>query len=298
MAGGHWVHDLDPFVWRISGDFGIRWYGVSYLVGIVLGWWLLRRWARQGRLPMASAEVGDFAMTVALGMIAGGRLGYAAFYEPALFVTWSDGFPWWKLLALHEGGMASHGGMIGIALAAWWWSWRRRQHPLVLGDALAAVGPLGIACGRIANFINGELWGRPWDGPWAVIFPHADPPVPRHPSQLYAAVLEGLLIAAILLPLHARHRRPGLTLGGFAVLYGLGRFIGEFFREPDRGQPGFGDIPPLLGFMSKGQALTLPLFAIGLWLIWRAWRRPPQPAAYAPLSAMEPPAAPAGPAPR
>lgn len=293
MAGGHWVHDLDPFLLRISGDIGIRWYGVSYLVGILLGWWLLARWARRGRLPLTAEQVGDFAMAVAIGMVAGGRLGYALFYEPTLFVTFSDHFPWWRLLAVHEGGMASHGGMLGMALAVWWWSWRWRRSLLVLGDALAAVGPLGIACGRLANFINGELWGRPWDGPWAVIFPNADPPVPRHPSQLYAMFLEGLLVAALLLPLHARHRRPGLTLGAFGILYGLGRFVGECFREPDRGQPGYGDIPGILGFMSKGQALTLPLIALGAFLVWRALRRPPQPAAYTLSEAPEPaPAAP------
>lgn len=286
----HWVHDLDPFIVRFSDSFGLRWYGLSYLVGIAVGWWLLARWARHERLPMLPKQVGDFAMTIAIGMVVGGRLGYATFYEPALFVTVTDELPFWKLLAVHQGGMASHGGIIGMAVAAWWWSWRRRQSMAVLGDALAAVAPFGIACGRLANFINGELWGRPWDGPWAVIFSHTGGgEQPRHPSQLYAMFLEGLLICAVLLPVHARHRRPGLTLGLFLVLYGCGRFVGEFFREPDAGQPGFGDIPGLLGFMSKGQFLTLPLFVIGGWLIWRALRRQPDHAAYA-ASTPAPPA--------
>lgn len=278
---GHWVHDIDPFLLHISGDFGIRWYGVSYLVGIVLGWWLLWRWSRASRLPMPPQQVGDFIVAIAIGMILGGRLGYALLYDPALFWTFTPSLPFWQLLAVHHGGMASHGGIAGIALAAWWWSRRRRQDMLVLGDALAAVGPIGIACGRCANFINGELWGRPWDGSWAVIFPDAKPPVPRHPSQLYAMVLEGLLIAAVLIPLHARHRRPGLTLGLFMILYGAGRFVGELFREPDAGQPGFGDIPPILGFMSKGQAFTLPLLVVGGFLVWLALRRPRNPDLYA-----------------
>ena len=280
-AALHWVHDIDPFLWRISGEFGLRWYGLSYLAGISLGWWLLVRWARAGRLPMPAQQVGDFVVAIAIGIVVGGRLGYAAIYEPALFTTWTSSLPWWRLLAVHEGGMASHGGIAGVAVAGWWWSRRRRQDLLVLGDGLAAVAPLGLACGRLANFINGELWGRPWDGPWAVIFPHARPPVPRHPSQLYAMCLEGLLVAAVLIPLHARHRRPGLTFGLFCLLYGLGRFIGEFFREPDKGQPGFGSVPAILGFMSKGQVWTLPLFAVGAWLVWRAMRRPARPEAYA-----------------
>lgn len=277
----HWVHNLDPFLWRISGDFGLRWYGLSYLLGIVGGWWLLARWAKSGRLPMEAPQVGDFVVTIAIGMVVGGRLGYAAIYEPALFTTCTSSPPWWRLLAVNEGGMASHGGIAGVAAGTFWWSWRRKQHLLVLGDALAAVAPFGLACGRLANFINGELWGKPWDGPWAVIFPHAEPAVPRHPSQLYAMGLEGLLVLAVLVPFHARHRRPGLTFGLFCLLYGIGRFVGEFFREPDAGQPGYGSIPGILGFMSKGQAWTLPLFALGAWLMWRALRRSASPDLYA-----------------
>jgi phosphatidylglycerol:prolipoprotein diacylglycerol transferase len=279
-AAAHWVHNLDPFALRISGEFGLRWYGLSYLLGIAGGWWLLLRWARAGRLPMPAQQVGDFIVTIAIGIVVGGRLGYACIYEPGLFTEFTSSLPWWRLLAVHEGGMASHGGIAGVAAACWWWSWRRKQELLVLGDALAAVAPFGLACGRLANFINGELWGRPWDGPWAVIFPHARPPVPRHPSQLYAMCLEGLLILAVLIPLHARHRRPGLTFGLFCILYGLGRFVGEFFREPDKGQPGYGDIPGILGFMSKGQAWTLPLFALGAFLVWWALRRPARPDGY------------------
>lgn len=301
-AAAHWVHDIDPFALRFGPSFGIRWYGLSYLAGIGLGWWLLVRWSKAGRLPMTAQQVGDFAVAIAIGMVAGGRLGYAIGYEPALFWSFSDDLPWWRLLAVHQGGMASHGGIAGMAAAAWWWCWKRKQSLAVVGDALAAVGPLGIACGRLANFVNGELWGRPSTVPWAVVFPEAEavpreiPAIqinawlaahgtPRHPSQLYAMALEGLLVAAVLLPLHARHRRPGLTLGLFFLLYGIGRFVGEFFREPDAGQPGFDAAhPAILGFMSKGQAYTLPLLAIGALLTWWALRRPARPAAYAVLS--------------
>jgi phosphatidylglycerol:prolipoprotein diacylglycerol transferase len=301
-VAAHWVHDLDPFLWQISGEFGLRWYGLSYLAGVAIGWWLLIRWAKAGRLPIAAAEVGDAAVALAIGMVVGGRLGYALGYDPALFTEFTTSFPWWRLLALNEGGMASHGGMLGMAAAAWWWCRKRGVPLLVLGDAVAAVGPIGIACGRLANFINGELWGRPWNGSWAVIFPQAEgaPPkvdlqawiaanhawladhgTPRHPSQLYAMGLEGLLVAAVLIPLHALHRRPGLTLGLFMTLYGIGRFTGEFFREPDHGQPGAAGVPAILGFMTKGQAFTLPLIVGGLVLAVWALRRPSRPELYA-----------------
>jgi phosphatidylglycerol:prolipoprotein diacylglycerol transferase len=279
MSDAHWVHAIDPFMIRLWGDFGIRWYGVSYLAGIAWGWWMLRRWSRQGRLPIASEAVGDFAVAVAIGMVVGGRLGYAVLYEPSLFIEFDRSLPWWRLLAVHQGGMASHGGIIGMAVATWWFCRKRSIALPVMGDALAAVGPFGIACGRAANFINGELWGRPSDVPWAVVFPEAGE-LARHPSQLYAMFLEGFLILAVLLPLHARHRRPGLTLGAFFALYGIGRFMGEFFREPDAGQPGAPGIPAILGFMSKGQAYTIPVFVIGVVLVWWALRRPARPEAY------------------
>ncbi|MEK7412628.1 MAG: prolipoprotein diacylglyceryl transferase [Planctomycetota bacterium] len=281
-ATAHWVHNLDPVALYLPWGIELRWYGVSYLAGILCGWMLLSRWAKRQRLPMPAEHIGDFIVTVAIGMLLGGRLGYALLYEPSLFWTTSSTLPYWKLLAVHQGGMASHGGIAGVAIATLWWAWRKKQSSLALGDALAAVGPLGIACGRMANFINGELWGKPWDGSWAVVFRDAVPAVPRHPSQLYAMFLEGLLVFAILIPLHARHRRPGLTLGLFFVLYSIGRFVGEFFREPDKGQPGFDvDHPAILGFMSKGQLYTIPVLIIGAVLIWQAWKRASRPEAYA-----------------
>jgi phosphatidylglycerol:prolipoprotein diacylglycerol transferase len=280
-AATHWVHNIDPYALHLWGSFGIRWYGISYLLGIGLGWWLMVRWARRGRLPMTAEQVGDYIVACAIGMVVGGRLGYALFYEPSLFWTTTSSLPWWKLLAVHQGGMASHGGIVGIALATAWWCRQRKQSLAVIGDAMATVGPLGIACGRIANFVNGELWGKPWNGSWAVIFPEASPPVPRHPSQLYAVALEGLIPFAVMLFVHARHRRPGLGIGLFCLLYGLGRFVGEFFREPDAGQPGFDAAhPAILGFMSKGQAFTVPLLVLGAVIVWLALRRPARPELY------------------
>ena len=176
--------------------------------------------------------------------------------------------------------MASHGGILGIALGTLLFAYRRHRNFWVLGDQIAAIAPLGIALGRIANFINGELWGRPGDVPWAVIFPDAPriggQMVARHPSQLYAAFLEGFLLLILLLPINARHRKPGLTGACFLVFYGIGRFVGEFWREPDVGQPIY------FGWMSKGQAFTIPVLAAGLVLLVITLRQKPKPEAYEP----------------
>jgi phosphatidylglycerol:prolipoprotein diacylglycerol transferase len=287
-AAGHWVHDLDPILVRFTDSIAIHWYGISYLIGIAWGWWMLRRWARAGRFPIPAAAVADFATTIAIGMIVGGRLGYCILYAwPELAANPLFFFQVWN------GGMASHGGMVGMLAAAWWYAWRRKLDLLVLGDALTAVGPFGIACGRAANFVNGELWGKPWDGSWAVIFPNAERApdgmtrdqllawcavngTPRHASQLYAVALEGLIPLAILLPIHARHRRPGLTVGMFCILYAIGRIVGEIFRMPDAFQPGYDAAhPAFFGLFSKGQLFSLPLIALGIWLVARALRRPP-----------------------
>lgn len=284
-AAGHWIHDLSPFAIHLGGDIGIRWYGLAYLAGIVGGMWLLTRWARQGRLPLRPAEVQDLAMWAGLGMIIGGRVGYCLLYGWHDLVAnpvgrFVDGhFEWPYLLRVWEGGMASHGGMAGLAIGAWLYARRRACDVLALADGIAAVAPLGVLCGRLANFVNGELWGKPWDGPWAVVFPHAPliggVQVARHPSQLYAAALEGALLLACILPLHARHRRPGFTAGCLLAGYAVVRIVGEIYREPDVGQPVF------FGFISKGQAYSLPVFAIGVALALWAWRRGTRPAAYA-----------------
>lgn len=273
----HWEHNLNPFILRIWGEFGIRWYGVSYLVGILLGVWLIARWRKAGRVPLLPGEASEFVFVVAIGMMIGGRLGYCLLYTPTEFFTHP-----WMVFNLTRGGMASHGGMLGIVAGLYYYARRNGRNFLVLSDALAVAAPMGVIAGRIANFINGELWGRPSNVPWAVIFPRSVPlgaehlAVPRHPSQLYAAFLEGVVVLAVGLWVHARHRRPGLSAGTVLVTYSFARFIDEFWREPDEGYALW------FGWMSKGQAYTFPVLALGTYLIVRALRRPPQPEAYLP----------------
>jgi phosphatidylglycerol:prolipoprotein diacylglycerol transferase len=272
----YWKHNLDPFIIEFWEGFGIRWYGMAYVFGILVGGWLIYRWQRQRRVPLTHKEVLDFLMVAAVGMLLGGRLGYFVFYEPVRLAAAP-----WSVLNVMSGGMASHGGLIGFAIAVGLYAWWKQRSFLVLSDTLAAVTPIGVIAGRIANFINGELWGRPTNVPWAVIFPHPAAAVdgvavPRHPSQLYAAFLEGVVVLAILMWVHPRHRRPGLTLGVGFLAYGIARFVDEFWREPNTGYELY------FGWMTKGQALTIPLLLISACLIFFAFRRPPQPEAYLP----------------
>lgn len=197
-----------------------------------------------------------------MGVIIGGRLGHCLFYNLHEVIHHPL-----EVFALWDGGMASHGGIAGLIFAILLFARRRGVSTLVLLDAAAATGPLGIALGRIANFVNGELWGRPASVPWAVIFPQAPlvngVQVPRHPSQLYAAGIEGVLLFLIAQWVFARSSRPGLTTAAVLVAYGAGRFIDEFWRQPDVGQPVY------WGWMSKGQLLTIPMIVVGiLWLVW------------------------------
>lgn len=275
FATEYWRHDLDPFIIRISGDLGLRWYGLSYVLGILAAIWILNRWIRQKRVPLGPGEASDLALYGGLGMILGGRLGYCILYAGGKFFP--DPLYFFRIW---EGGMASHGGILGALLGIGLFARRRHRSFPVLLDQVAAVAPLGIAMGRVANFINGELWGRVTDVKWAVLFPHPEAlvngqEVPRHPSQLYAAFLEGFLLLALLLPLNTRHRRPGLTVACFFLFYGMGRFVDEFWREPDVGQAVF------FGWMSKGQAFTIPVFLLGLLLVLWVLRRPANPGAYA-----------------
>ncbi len=154
-----WLHDLDPFLWRITGAFGLRWYGLAYVAGFIAAWLILSRLARRRGLPIRPEAIPDLIMAVVLGVLLGGRLGYALFYKPHLFTLWLDYAPWWGLLAINEGGMASHGGMIGVILACLWFARREHLPFLLVTDALALVTPIGLFFGRIANFINGELLG-------------------------------------------------------------------------------------------------------------------------------------------
>lgn len=269
----HWVHHLDPVALHIWGPLAIRWYGLAYLAGLAWGWWMVQRWSKAGRTPLTPPQVGDFVLAVGIGMIVGGRLGYCLLYgwhhviEDPLYV-----------IRLYEGGMASHGGILGMGIAAWWYARKHRVDWGALADLVCATAPLGVALGRAANFINGELWGKPGNVPWAIIFPEAPlvdgRQVPRHPSQLYEMLLEGFFLLAVIVQVHARHRRPGFTTGVLLALYALVRFIGEFWREPDLGHP------PYWGWMNKGQLFSLPVLLAGLMIAVWAWRRGPRPDAY------------------
>ena len=216
---------------------------------------------------MAQRHVDDLFFYCTLGIIIGGRLGYATFYQPSLWTHPAD------LLKLWQGGMSFHGGLTGVLLAMLWVSWRGGLPFLRVTDYVAVNVPFGMMFGRIANFINGELWGRPSDVPWAMVFPGAGP-LPRHPSQLYEAALEGALLIVVMLVLFWKTRarwRPGLLVGVFTAGIGLARFTVEFFREPDAQLEDFA----LRTGLSMGQWLTLPLIALGLVVLVRALMRPP-----------------------
>jgi phosphatidylglycerol:prolipoprotein diacylglycerol transferase len=255
------------------GPIVIRWYALAYIGGIVLGWLYARAIIRNGRLwggssPVSLLDMDDFILWVTLGIIVGGRSGYVLFYNLDFFISHPA-----AVLRLWEGGMSFHGGFLGCVAAVLLFGRMRRISVLSLGDITCAVGPIGLFLGRIANFINGELWGRPADVPWAMVFPTGGP-LPRHPSQLYEAALEGIVLFVILALMirGGALRRPGLIIGSFATLYGLGRITGEFFREPDA-QLGF-----LWGGLTMGMLLSVPMILAGLGFIAVALRRPPAPA--------------------
>jgi phosphatidylglycerol:prolipoprotein diacylglycerol transferase len=249
--------------------FTLRYYSLAYLAGIVVGFWHMSRMIRLPGAPLAQRHVDDLFFWCTLGIILGGRLGYAVFYGPQLFAHPLD------LLKLWEGGMSFHGGLIGVVVAITWVTRRAGLSFLRTCDYVAVCVPFGLMFGRIANFINGELWGRVAgpDVPWAMVFPGAGSE-PRHPSQLYEAALEGLVLAIIMLTLFWKTRarwRPGLLVGVFTLGYGLARFGVEFFREPDEQ---LADFAARTG-LSMGQWLTVPMVLLGLGLIAFAVLRPP-----------------------
>lgn len=249
------------------GFFTLRWYSLAYLAGIVLGYWHLIRMVRAPGAPMAQRHADDLFFYCTLGIILGGRLGYATFYAPEL---WTHPL---ELLKLWNGGMSFHGGLMGTVAAIAWVSWRGKLHFLRVADYIAVCVPFGLLFGRLANFVNGELWGRvTQDVPWAMVFPDGGP-LPRHPSQLYEAALEGLVLMTILLAVFWKTRarwRPGLLVGLFTLGYGASRFTVEYFREPDAQLQEFA----MRTGLSMGQWLTVPMIALGLFLLVRALMRP------------------------
>ena len=269
-------------------SFSLRWYALAYLVGLIVGWriivGLMRRPALWGgRAPMRPEQAEELLTWVVLGVVLGGRLGFVLFYEPGYYLA-NPG----QILKLWQGGMSFHGGFLGVVVAAWIYCRRHGVPTLGLADALAVATPIGLGLGRVANFINAELWGRPTDLPWGVVFPgEAAQDCPgvsglcaRHPSQLYEAGLEGVVLAAVLFLLVRRGalRRPGLVLGVFLAGYGLSRFVVEFFRQADAqfitaGNP-LGHVigGPVWG-LSMGQLLSLPMILVGLGFVLMARRR-------------------------
>lgn len=263
------------------GFFELRFYSLAYLAGIVLGYWHLTRMIKAPGSPMAQRHADDLFFYCTLGIIIGGRLGYAAFYTggdtgiPSMFTHLTPGqVPSWDLLRLWDGGMSFHGGVIGVLAAIAWVCWRGQISFLRTADYIAVNVPFGMMFGRLANFINGELWGRQTDVPWSMIFPTDPLGLPRHPSQLYEAVLEGAILIVIMLLLFWKTRarwRPGLLVGVFTAGIALGRFTVEFYREPDAQLAEFARQTGL----SMGQWLTVPLIVLGIAIAVRALMRPP-----------------------
>ena len=259
---------LDPVALDL-GFFHLRWYSLAYIGGILIGWWYLLKLIQRPVAPMSPKQLDDLILYATLGTILGGRLGYVFFYRPDFYLANPL-----KILQLWDGGMSFHGGVIGVSLGIIYLSWKYGLNWLRAHDYVACVVPIGLFLGRLANFVNGELWGRPADVPWAMIFPHGGE-VPRHPSQLYEAGLEGLLLFAVLAYLFWRtsaRLRPGMLVGTFLLGYGLSRFFVEMFRQPDVGLENLG------WGLTMGQTLTVPMIAGGACLIARAARIQPQPA--------------------
>jgi len=285
--------DIAPELFSVSVfgmELALRWYALAYIVGLLIAWGLAVRTLNQPQLwrkdmpPLAPAQIEDLMTWVILGIILGGRLGFVLFYQPAYYLSHPV-----EILFIWQGGMAFHGGLLGVVVAAWIWATRQGVAKLPLADLMALCTPPGLMLGRLANFINAELWGRPTDMPWGVIFPGGaaqacGPSIEicaRHPSQIYEALLEGLLLGAVLLFLAWRRdwlKTPGRIAALFFAGYGLGRFVVEFYRQPDPqfispGNP-LGLALHIEGFgLTMGQVLCVPMIVLGLWLVLRL-RRP------------------------
>lgn len=291
-------HNINPIAFEIPFlGLPIRWYSLGYIGGLAIGWWYVTRllanarlWAKGQEPPFSREQLDDIVFWVAMGVILGGRLGYLFFYEPDILLK-----PWISLgasmdpgliktllgwihippaLMLWNGGMSFHGGLIGVTLAGLLYTRKHHLNALSTGDLFACAAPIGIFLVRIANFINGELYGRPWDGPWAMQFPTgavdqlgaAIMTEPRHPSQLYEAALEGLVLFVVIrigTHLFGLLKKPGATIGLFLIGYSLSRIFVENFREPDAHMPNF----PL--GITMGMILSTPMLLLGAWLMWR-----------------------------
>jgi len=264
-----WLHDIDPFVVRISGEFGPRWYGMAYIVGFVAAWWLFRSLARRGRTPLGPPQAFDLIFTVAIGVLFGGRLGYVLIYQPALLTEFTASAPWWGVLRINQGGMASHGGMVGVILACAWFGRRAKLPALHLLDLVAIAAPIGLFAGRIANFINGELLGKivanpgepgPW---WSVRFPqeiltqHSSGRTPAQDAELESLLLANATATDTDLGPAAHRLIEGVQQGDQAIIEQLAPLLSA--RVPSQ----------LLQALAEGVILF-----VALWLIWAKPRKP------------------------
>ncbi len=254
---------IDPTLVEI-GPLAIRWYALAYIVGLLVGWRYVRGLAAKAPSHLDADRIDDLLVWITFGVILGGRMGYVLFYKPAYFAANPL-----EALMLWHGGMSFHGGLLGCIVAGYIFARRKNIPPLHVGDLCAAAGPIGLFFGRLANFVNAELYGRPSDAPWAMVFPSDPAALPRHPSQLYEALLEGVVLFALLWLIARREsvrRRYGTIFGMFIAGYGVARFLAEFAREPDA------YLGYLLAGATMGQLLSLPMIAIGGFFIWRARR--------------------------
>ena len=253
--------NIDPVFLRI-GPVQLRWYGLMYMLSFIIGFFVLRSLAKYRKLNLTTDDLYDLLFYLILGVMVGGRLGYVLFYDLGSYLR--DPLAIFKIW---QGGMSFHGGFIGMLLAAWYITRKKRWNFFEIADLVSTAAPIGLGLGRLGNFINGELFGRPTNVPWAMVFPEGGT-MPRHPSQLYEAVLEGLVLFLILRWIYKKNFYPGTVFWALLAFYGLFRFLVEFVREPDI-QIGF-----VLGPFTRGQELTFPMLALGMAMMIIYMRRP------------------------
>ena len=254
--------DIDPVAFSLAG-IDVYWYGLMYLFGFLTFVVLGRLRARNSEAGITPRHVDELLFYGVLGVVLGGRIGYVLLYNFAGFIDAP-----WVVFMIWQGGMSFHGGLVGVLIALWLFCRRYRLRFLQVTDFVAPLIPIGLGAGRLGNFINGELWGRVSEVPWAMVFPHVDT-LPRHPTQLYQSLIEGVVLFVILWVYSSKRRVSGAVTGLFAILYALGRIGVEFFREPDA-HIGF----VAWGWLTMGQLLSLPLLLVGLWLVYRCRVRP------------------------
>jgi len=263
------VHpDFDPVVLHIVGPLAVRWYGLMYLLGFVAAWWLGRIRARRTGSVVEPGQMDDIMFYGIIGVILGGRVGDVLFYQFSQFLQ--NPF---IMLRIWDGGMSFHGGFLGVLLAMWLYGRKHHLHFFSIMDFIAPLVPIGLGAGRVANFINQELVGRPTDLPWGMVFPAVGDGMARHPSQLYQAALEGLALFLILWIFSAKSRPRMAVSAVFLLGYGVFRFAVEFVREPDitTGDAGY----MAFGWLTMGQILSAPMVLVGIWMIWYSYRHKP-----------------------